>query len=218
MENPSAKRFAAPRISTIDGLRAAPIESTAMERVSVDDVEPDRAGGADRHGLTDPLGATDVAINLYRLAPGERASGLHAHTDQEEVFFVVEGEATFETLDGPVVVGAGEVIRFAPGEYHSGTIAEDSAVAVYALGAPPGGGDVRVPLPCPECGHDARRPGLDEDGTPVLICPECAAETGAECPGCGSADVQATLADDGETPVGVCQDCGALAAGRANGG
>lgn len=210
-----------------------------MDRVSVDDVEPatdDRE--RERRGLTANLGTTDVAINHYRLEPGERISGLHAHGDQEEVFVVVEGTATFETLaptrgagppseDGElsvgageeVSVGAGEAIRFAPGEFQSGKNDSDGAVVVYALGAPPDSEDVRIPLACPECGHDSLRPTLVEGGaaadgaaadgaTPVLRCPDCGGESPVECPDCGGADMTARLGDDGETPVSACRDCG----------
>ena len=179
-----------------------------MERVSVDDVPPDVAeGDADRRSLTGPLGASHVAINHIRLAPDERASGLHTHLDQEELFVVLDGRATFETLADEVVVEAAEAVRFAAGEYHSGAIAEGAPVAVLALGAPEASEEIRIPLSCPECGHDARRPGLAADEVPVLVCPECDTEADATCPDCGSADVQAVLADDG-APVGVCRDCG----------
>lgn len=186
-----------------------------MELVSVDDVAPDALGGdADRRGLTDPLGTTDLAVNHYRLEPGERAAGLHAHADQEEAFLVVDGAATFETLAGEVAVAENEAIRFAPGEFHSGVIATDSPVAAIALGAPRDTEDVRVPLPCPECGRDDRRVGLAEDGeTPVLVCADCDAEAEATCSACGSDDMYATLAEGGEAPVGVCRSCGAVADG-----
>ena len=70
-----------------------------MERVSVQNVVPTALrSGVDRRALTDPLGATDVAINRYRLEPGRRLAGLHVHPNQEEVFVVTEGELTFETF------------------------------------------------------------------------------------------------------------------------
>lgn len=150
-----------------------------MERVSVDDVEPDAMGDADRRGLSDPLGTTGVAINRYRLAPGERFSGgLHAHMDQEEVFVVVEGEATFERLgDDDATVGAGEAVRFAPGEFQSGYNDGDDPVVAFAMGAPRNSEDVRVPRECAECGNDDMRavPAPDGDGF-AFECPECGAE------------------------------------------
>lgn len=195
-------------------MRSTP-EPDATELVSVDDVEPGARGGdAARSELTTPLGTTDVAINHYWLGPDERAAGLHAHADQEEVFLVVDGAATFETLDGEVVVDEDAAIRFAPGELHSGAIAIGSPVTVLALGAPPDSEDVRIPLPCPECGRDDGRAGPAADGeTPVLVCPNCGAEADATCSTWGDDDVHAELAEDGDTPVGVCRSCGAVANG-----
>lgn len=188
----------------------ATLESTGMRKVSVDDLEP---GGfernVDRRCLSDPLATTDVAINRYRVEPGRRISGLHAHVDQEEVFVVVAGEATFETLSGEIAVGTGEAIRFAPGEFQSAKNASDGELTVFALGAPRDSGDVRVPLACPECGHDDRRPSVAADGeTPALVCPDCGAESEAECPDCGGNDMRVILSADGKTPVEVCRDCG----------
>lgn len=87
--------------------------------------------------LTDRLGATDVAINHYELAPGESFTiSPHAHPEQEEVFLVVDGEVTFETDDEPVVVGADEVLRVPPGTFQLGTNRAEEPATVFALGAP----------------------------------------------------------------------------------
>lgn len=149
-----------------------------MQHVTLDEVEPNSFGGdVDRRGLTEPLGTSDLAINRYRLEPGERFSGgLHAHMDQEEVFVVIDGEATFETPDEEVSVGAGEAIRFAPGEFQSGKNDSDAAVLAYALGAPRDSEDVRIPTECPECGHDDMRAIPGEDGFD-LVCPDCGTES-----------------------------------------
>ena len=182
-----------------------------MRKVSIEDVEPGTvATNADRRGLTAPLGTTDVALSQYRLGPGERFSGgLHAHFDQEELFLVIEGEATFETFDGEIVARAGEAIRFAPGEFQSGKNASDDEVVAFALGAPRDTNDVRVPIPCPECGHENTCPMMDESvGGAVLICPDCGSTTEVECSTCGSDRKRAVLADDGETVLDVCLDCG----------
>ena len=148
-----------------------------MEKVSIGDVEPNAFGSdIDRRGLSDPLETTDFALNRYRLDPGERFSGgMHAHMDQEEVFVIVEGEATFDTMDGEVTVGEAEVIRFAPGEFQSGKNDSDGEVVAFAMGAPRDSEDVRIPQNCPECGHDNVRAIPGDDGFD-LQCPECGAE------------------------------------------
>jgi len=148
-----------------------------MEKVSIGDIEANAFGSdIDRRGLSDPLGMTDFALNRYRLDPGERFSGgMHAHMDQEEVFVILEGEATFETMDGEVTVGEAEVIRFAPGEFQSGKNDSDREVVAFAMGAPRDSEDVRLPQNCPECGHDNVRAIPGDDGFD-LQCPECGAE------------------------------------------
>jgi uncharacterized cupin superfamily protein len=190
------------------------VDPTDVQRVSIDDPE-ERASGVDRHGLSDPLGTTDVAVNRYRLAP-EFPGGLHAHANQEEVFYVVEGEATFETLarsdadrsSGEVTVGRGEAIRFAPGEFQSGRNDSDGDLVALAIGAPRDGDDVRLPLACPECGREDVRleTGGDE---PRLVCPDCGDErVPGACPDCGHEDLRVAL-DEGNRTVVVCRGCGA---------
>jgi uncharacterized cupin superfamily protein len=214
---------------------------------------PDAAEGIDRRALSDRLGTTSVAIVRYRLAPGEALpGGLHAHRDQEEVFVVISGTATFETLAEPgdrsagggwtgreVDVGAGEAIRFAPGEFQSGRNAADEDdtddgpdddLVVLAIGAPRETDDVRVPLDCPACGHGELRvetggdggdgdsdgesdenENEDEDGL-ALDCPACGAgHVPAACPDYGHADLRATLDLDADGAVVVaCRDCGGV--------
>ena len=155
-----------------------------MERVAVDDVEPDgrRAG---RRRLTDALATTDLALNRYDLDPGDPiGGGYHTHHDQEEVFYVVEGTATFETEDGDVEVEAGEAIRFAPGEFQWGYNAADAAGPLVALGigAPREGGEVEAVRECVDCGKAFRhrRPtlvGADRPDELSVACPDCGGET-----------------------------------------
>ncbi|MFC4437716.1 MULTISPECIES: cupin domain-containing protein [Natrialbaceae] len=50
-----------------------------------------------RRPVSRTLDFTDFAMNYFELEPGESFSGgLHTHHDQEEVFYVREGVATFE--------------------------------------------------------------------------------------------------------------------------
>ncbi len=155
-----------------------------MEKITVDDVEPQSMGDdLDRRGLTDPLGMEDFAMNYYALESGEAfASGLHTHLDQEEVFYVVDGTATFETKSEAngesetVEVGPHEAIRFAAGEFQQGRNEGDEQVVALALGAPTPSTDVRVPQTCPECGESDALAVNFEGGEMGLKCPECGAE------------------------------------------
>ncbi len=179
-----------------------------MRRIAIDDI--DQAGGAiDRRTQSPALGAQAVAINRYRLDPGEGLpGGLHAHMDQEEVFVVLEGTLTFETMDRDLPVRAGEAVRFAPGEFQSGFNDADDPAVVLALGAPLGTDDVRIPIECPECGHPDLRLAGSDDG-PVITCPACPA--GFEpsgCPDCGG-DMNVTVNGQDREVVTVCSACGA---------
>lgn len=204
-----------------------------MERVSLTD---DGTSGDEvvRQSLTGPLETTDLAINRYRVPPGEGLpAGLHAHRDQEEVFVVREGTARFETLreaDGTwtaetVSVAAGEAIRFAPGEFQSGHNRGDDDLAVLALGAPRDSDDVRLPVACRDCGRGDLRLATGGDA-PTFRCPDCgAAHVPAPCPDCGGDDLRVALGDEASTgaavastvdvappaseTVVVCDDCAA---------
>ena len=137
-----------------------------MEKVSISNAESHVVGedSASRR-LSEPLGATNIALNHYRLAPGEGfPGGLHAHMDQEGVF-VLEGEATFETLDGEVTVGEREAIRFAPGEFQSGKNNSNSELTAVAMGAPPGTDNIQIPVMCPNCEHDTLRFQMRDDNS-----------------------------------------------------
>lgn len=153
-----------------------------MQQVPTDDVDPTAMGSdIDRRGLSDPLGTSDPSINRYHLEPGEGFSGgMHAHIDQEEVFNVVECEATFETMDGAVTVGPDEAVRFAPGEFQTGSNESDDALLAIAPGAPRDSQDVHVPQDCPDCDQENMRamPAGDDEGF-TLVCPECGAEVDA---------------------------------------
>ncbi|AFZ73445.1 cupin domain-containing protein [Natronobacterium gregoryi] len=165
-----------------------------MKRLSIDDLEPepyDEDLHTDRRDLTEPLSLEGVSVVQYALEPGERFSGAaHAHPDQEEVFVVLSGEATFEVGreaddDGPrtVRIGESEAVRFAPGEFQTGWNDADERLVALAFGAPRDSTDIRIDripvlgesVTCPDCGHDHMRIG--DEG---LVCPDCGATTTVE--------------------------------------
>ncbi|MUV90807.1 cupin domain-containing protein [Halapricum sp. CBA1109] len=152
-----------------------------MERVSLDDIDS-RMGPADvNRPVSRALGAEDVAINYYELAPGESfAFGYHAHENQEEIFYVQSGTVTFETESGDVAVAAGEAVRFAPGEFQRGVNEGETRVRALAVGAPQTTGETTIRRECPDCGERTTTAIelTDDRDALVTICQDCGAETG----------------------------------------
>ena len=151
-----------------------------MERTRIDDIDSWMSPASSKRSVSKALGAEHLALNHYELAPGETFGfGYHRHADQEELFYVLEGEATFETEDGDVTVGAGEAIRFAPGEWQLGRNAGDERVVALAIGAPAETGETEIVRECPECGErrQVRIEATEDRDALVAICEECGAET-----------------------------------------
>jgi uncharacterized cupin superfamily protein len=81
------------------------------------------------------LGVTAFGINALVLPPGY-ATGVHFHDEQEETYFVHQGEVEFRFGDGSThVVGAGGVARV-DAATHRGlrNIGQDDAIVVVAGG------------------------------------------------------------------------------------
>lgn len=180
-----------------------------MEKITLSEIEPAVfSDESERRALADHLQTTEMALNHYRIEPGEGLpGGLHAHLDQEEVFIVREGTLTFETMQGNITVEESEAIRFAPGEFQSGRNETDSDLVVLAIGAPRETSDVRIPVECPACGFETLR--LDFSGERLTFdCPDCPAHhTPRDCPECGHDDLR--LSHDEQTgTVVICQGCG----------
>lgn len=157
-----------------------------MKKVRIDDVanEPHRMGvNSVRRYVGDDLGMDHVAVVFYELEPGDSFSGgLHTHHDQEELFYVLEGTATFEyTLDrDEVVVEAGESVYFPPGEFQHGFNATGEPVVAIALGAPTPerAEDIEWFHECAVCDEETRhshRP-QEEDEDRLSYCLECGNE------------------------------------------
>lgn len=155
-----------------------------MEKVSIEDVERwdhPVPGTPGPRRLGDALGTTDVAVNYYELDPDEGLSGgPHTHMDQEELFYVLAGEVAFDVAeDDDLSLGAGEAVRFAPGEVQHGYNDGDGPARVLAVGAPRDSEDIRSPGSCPACGEDALlEVSVHEDGSGLEIgCPDCGETT-----------------------------------------
>lgn len=152
-----------------------------MDKIHIDDIDGRLDSATVKRPLTDAVNAANVALNYYELAPGDSfAYGYHMHDNQEELFIIQEGRVTFETEGGEVVVDAGEVIRFDPGEYQQGINRGDERVVALAIGAPQETGNSEILRECVACGE--RTPQtverVDDGQINVTRCQNCGAETG----------------------------------------
>jgi uncharacterized cupin superfamily protein len=154
-----------------------------MEHTSLDDIDSWMSPATAKRSISNALGAEHLALNHYELAPGETFGfGYHRHADQEELFYVLEGTATFETEHGEVEVAEGESIRFAPGEWQLGRNESDEPVVALALGAPTDTGETEIVRECPDCGERQQirvEPTEDRDAL-LAICEECGTEIARE--------------------------------------
>lgn len=152
-----------------------------MKKVRIDDVDSYMGPATVKRPVGKALGTTDLACNYYELEPGDSfAFGYHKHDDQEEVFYVQEGRVTFETEGDPVAVRAGELVRFAPGEFQRGVNDGDERVVALALGAPRDSDQLEMRRRCPDCGERTENTieMTDDRDALVTLCVECGAETG----------------------------------------
>ena len=152
-----------------------------MEKTAIDDVEIEVTPldvHSVRRPVSDALGFSDFAMNYFELKPDESFSGgMHTHHDQEEVFYVQEGTATFDTEEGEVIVDEGEVIRFEPGDFQTGYNDTDEQVVGFAFGAPKSKHDwdeIESLVDCQDCEEEIGH-GLEftDDGNFRMTCTEC---------------------------------------------
>lgn len=79
------------------------------------------------------FGLKRVAINYEVLAPGDRSSWPHAHSEEEEFIFILEGNAQV-WIDGNVYdLSAGDCVGLPPGTGHAHTLINNSDENVRAI-------------------------------------------------------------------------------------
>jgi uncharacterized cupin superfamily protein len=62
--------------------------------------------------LTDSSGLEQLGLRLYKINPGKTAWPFHAHTANEEVIFIQDGEGTLRIGEERKQVSAGDVLCF----------------------------------------------------------------------------------------------------------
>lgn len=79
------------------------------------------------------LGLKRVAINYEVLAPGDRSSWPHAHSEEEEFIFILEGKPQV-WIDGNVYdLNPGDCVGLPPGTGHAHTILNNTDKEVKAI-------------------------------------------------------------------------------------
>jgi uncharacterized cupin superfamily protein len=70
--------------------------------------------------------ASKLGVSIDIVAPGKRACPYHFHYAQEEVFIVLEGEATLRVADEMLPIASGDVVFIPPGPDYPHQIINDS--------------------------------------------------------------------------------------------
>lgn len=111
----------------------------AYHVVDPEDVEPLPDRDATARSISDHVGLATLGLRRYAAAPGEQLPlTYHVHEEQEEAFFVTEGELHVETPEREYVIPAGRVFIAEPKSPHRAFNPEDAEgeVLVLAMGAP----------------------------------------------------------------------------------
>lgn len=91
--------------------------------------------------IDDALGAEHLQIKLWYFDPGDEII-YHAHTDQEELYYVLEGEFSLKLGDPGdpdfEEVGPGTFYVAGPKTGHGHRYIGDATGVILAIGAPPG--------------------------------------------------------------------------------
>ncbi len=74
-----------------------------------------RVAGREKRPLSDHVGLANFGVNLTRLSPGAASSLRHAHSKQDELVYILEGEPTLVTGAGETVLSPGMCAGFRAG-------------------------------------------------------------------------------------------------------
>lgn len=109
--------------------------------VDPDDIEPTPGRPSETKYISEAIGMENMGLRLYNVKPGEdipNTRGLHYHDEQEEVFYVADGELRIETPEKEYTVPQGQFFIVEPTNPHRAFNHPDAAqtAVVVAMGAP----------------------------------------------------------------------------------
>ena len=103
-----------------------------------DEVEPVAIDATQLRGtrwrLGAAAGASGAGLSRYRLSAGERAMPVHVHADEEELFYVLDGEGTSWQDGRAYTVRAGDCILHRPGAEAHTILGAGDGLDVLAFG------------------------------------------------------------------------------------
>ena len=118
-----------------------------------------RMGKREKKRLGEHFGLKNFGVNLTRLAPGGESALMHAHSRQDELVYILDGEPTLMTESGQSRLSPGMCVGFpAGGEAHHLVNRTDRDVIYLEIGDRTRGDGVRYP-------NDDIRAAFAEDGT-----------------------------------------------------
>ena len=77
-------------------------------------------------------------LGIITLQPHRDGPELHVHADEDDSFYILEGELTFVVEDDEVVAGPGTFVLVPPGIRHTFTNRGDAPVRMMNVHAPAG--------------------------------------------------------------------------------
>jgi uncharacterized cupin superfamily protein len=87
----------------------------------------------ERIKLGDAANLTKFGVNLLRLPPGAWSSQRHWHTEADEFVYVLSGEVTLVTDEGPEILKAGDAAGFKAGDANGHCLQNLSATDAIVL-------------------------------------------------------------------------------------
>jgi len=106
-------------------------------RTGVENMAPkfNMGEGIEAHFARKPLDLEKSGLSYFKLGPDYRLGFGHIHSEQEEIYLVINGTARVKLEDEEVELGALDAMRIPPGVRHSMGAGPEGAELI-AFGAP----------------------------------------------------------------------------------
>lgn len=92
-----------------------------------------RMAGRHKHPLGDLFGLSNFGVNLTRLMPGAVSALRHAHSQQDEFIYILQGHPTLHTDEGMTPLAPGDCAGFPAGSGNGHRLLNHTAQEVVYL-------------------------------------------------------------------------------------